>query len=143
MHALADGVLQELKLHRAYAAEWGVNLSTVQPGDTTRRYMDFVLATAWSQEVGVTVVAMSPCMLLYAFLGQTLAQPSPPQHAYMDWIRTYSSDDFDGLVQQLEQLADQYACNTVLVQSTYRYAMQCERDVFQAAFDHMKNESEA
>lgn len=138
LHALADGVLQELKLHGAYAAEWGVDLSAVQPGATTRRYTDFLLATAWAQEIGVTVVAMSPCMRLYAFLGQTLAQPRPPQHAYSDWIRTYSSDDFEGLAQQLEQLADQYACNCTLVQSTYDYAMQCERDFFHAAYDHVQ-----
>ena len=141
LHALADGVLQELKLHGAYAEAWGVNLSAVQPAATTRRYTDFLLATAWSQAVGVTVVAMSPCMRLYAFLGQTLVRPSLPQHAYTDWIRTYSSEDFEGLAQQLEQLADQYACNTALVQSTYRYAMQCERDFFRAAFEHAQQAS--
>ena len=54
-----------------------------------------------------------------------------------------SSDDFEELAQQLEQLADQYACNSVLVQATYRYAMQCERDFFLAAFEPMKNESGA
>lgn len=134
-HGLADGVLQELKLHQTYAEEWGVNLQTVTPGAATRRYTDFLLATAWSQEVGVTAVAMLPCMRLYAFLGQKLAEGGIPSHAYSNWIRTYSSDEFEPLAQQLAELADRYAILTPLVQSTYRYAMQCELDFFQAAWE--------
>jgi Putative transcription activator len=48
-HELAGGVLHELTLHEGYAAQWGVDLRSVQPGAATRRYTDFLLATAWSQ----------------------------------------------------------------------------------------------
>lgn len=133
-HDLASGVLQELKLHQGYAEQWGVDLQTIEPGTATRRYTDFLLATAWSQEVGVTTVAMLPCMRLYAFLGQQLAHNGIPDHDYSDWIRTYSSDEFEPLAQQLAELADRYVQLTPLSQSTYRYAMQCELDFFQAAF---------
>jgi thiaminase (transcriptional activator TenA) len=136
-HDLASGVLQELKLHQAYAAEWQVDLQTVEPGAATRRYTDFLLATVWSQEVGVITAAMLPCMKLYAFLGQTIAQKGIPEHAYSDWIRTYSSPEFEPLVEQLATLANQYATLTDTVRSTYRYAMQCEVDFFQAAWDEM------
>jgi thiaminase (transcriptional activator TenA) len=134
-HDLAGGVLRELKLHQSYAATWQVDLQTVEPGDATRRYTDFLLATAWSQEVGITTAAMLPCMKLYAFLGQTIAQKGIPEHAYSDWIRTYSSNEFEPLVEQLAALANQYATLTDTVRSTYRYAMQCEFDFFQAAWD--------
>jgi thiaminase (transcriptional activator TenA) len=134
-HDLAGGVLQELKLHQAYAVQWGVNLQQVEPGAATRRYTDFLLATAWSQEVGITAVAMLPCMRLYAFLGQTLAAHGIPDHAYSDWIRTYSSAEFEPLAEQLARLANQYASLTPLGRSTYRYAMQCELDFFQAAWE--------
>lgn len=134
-HSLADGVLAELTLHQSYAGTWNVNLQAVQPGAATRRYTDFLLATAWSHDVGVTTVAMLPCMRLYAFLGQQLAQPSIPSHPYADWIRTYSGPDFEPLAQQLADLADRYATLTPQTQSTYRYAMQCELDFFQAAWD--------
>jgi thiaminase (transcriptional activator TenA) len=133
-HSLAAGVLQELRLHQGYATEWDVNLQTVQPGSATRRYTDFLLAIAWSQEVGITTAAMLPCMRLYAFLGEKLAQPKIPAHRYTAWIRTYSDPEFTPLVQQLEQLIDRYATLTPQVQSTYRYAMQCELDFFQAAW---------
>jgi thiaminase/transcriptional activator TenA len=134
-HNLAAGVLQELQLHQSYAAQWGVDLQAVEPGAATRRYTDFLLATAWSQEVGVTTAAMLPCMRLYAFIGQKLAQPQIPDHAYSDWIHTYSSPEFEPLADQLAQLANRYAAMTDLVRSTYRYAMQCERDFFQAVWE--------
>jgi thiaminase (transcriptional activator TenA) len=133
-HDLASGVLQELQLHQSYAAQWAVDLRSIEPGAATRRYTDFLLATAWSQDVGTTTAAMLPCMKLYAFLGQSLAQRGIPDHAYADWIRTYSSDEFEPLAVQLAELANQYATSTNSVRSAYRYAMQCEFDFFQAAW---------
>jgi thiaminase (transcriptional activator TenA) len=134
-HSLAGGVLEELRLHRNYAANWGVDLQIIEPEAATRRYTDFLLATAWGSEAGLTAVAMAPCMRLYAFLGQQLAQKPILEHLYGNWIRTYSNREFEQLAQQLEGLCDRYAANTPSVQATYRYAMLCERDFFQAAWD--------
>ncbi|MEA5505276.1 TenA family protein [Halotia wernerae UHCC 0503] len=133
-HHLAAGVLEELRLHESYALRWGVNLQSVEPGTATRHYTDFLLATAWGRDVGVTAAAMSPCMSLYAFLGEQLAGNGIPNHQYADWICTYSSGDFQSLSQQLASLVDNYATANALVRSTYRYAMFCERDFFQAAW---------
>ena len=133
-HILAGGVLEELRLHEGYAAAWGVNLPSVEPEPATRRYTDFLLATAWGGDVGLTTAAMSPCMCLYAFLGQELASDGIPDHQYADWIRTYTSPEFRQLAQQLEDLAARYTSTTPLVHSTYRYAMLCEREFFQAAW---------
>jgi thiaminase/transcriptional activator TenA len=133
-HNLAGGVLAELQLHQSYAAKWGVDLDFVEPGAATRRYTDFLLATAWGGDVGLTAAAMSPCMRLYAFLGEQLARNGIPNHHYADWIRTYSSEDFQPLTQQLENLVDNYATENAVVYSTYRYAMLCECEFFQAAW---------
>jgi thiaminase/transcriptional activator TenA len=108
-HTLANGVLQELRLHQNFATQWNVNLQDVNPGVPTQRYTDFLIATAWSKGIGVTAAAMLPCMKLYAFLGQELAKNDIPVHAYSDWIKTYSSREFEPLVEQLERLVDQYA----------------------------------
>ena len=132
-HNLAGSVLAELRLHQAYAAAWEVDLASVQPQPATRRYTDFLLATAWSSDIGLTTAAMSPCMCLYAFLGQQLALDEV-SHQYADWIRTYSSAEFEQLAQQLETLAERYTSATPQVHSIYRYAMLCERDFFQAAW---------
>ena len=136
LHKLAEGVLEELKLHGKYAQEWGVNVDQVEPAAATRRYTDFVMATAWGYDTGLTVTALTPCMRLYAWLGQELARRNPPEHSYIDWIRTYSSDEIEELACDLEGLVDKYADpGNPLVATTYRYAMECERDFFQAAFE--------
>lgn len=133
-HDLANGVLAELRLHEDFAASWSVDLRTVQPQVATRRYTDFLLATAWSSDVGITTVAMLPCMRLYAFLGQQLAARGVPDHEYSNWIDTYSAPEFEQLAQQLSALAERYTSVTTQVHSLYRYAMLCERDFFEAAW---------
>lgn len=134
-HTLAGGVLEELKLHEGYANQWGVDIRQVKPATATRRYTDFLLATAWSSDVSLVMVAMAPCMRLYAFLGQQLAQDGIANHQYADWIRTYSNLEFEQLAQQLEDLIDKHTNRTASVEATYRYAMLCELDFFQSAWD--------
>ncbi len=133
-HNLAGGVLEELQLHQGYAREWNV-VQIQQPGNATRRYTDFLLATAWGGDIGLIAAAMSPCMGLYAFLGTELAKNGIPNHQYTDWIRTYSSSDFQPLAEQLANLLDSYGSDTKAVASAYRYAMSCELDFFQAAWE--------
>jgi thiaminase/transcriptional activator TenA len=74
-------------------------------------------------------------MRLYAYIGQTLAAKGIPNHDYTDWIKTYSSDEFQPLVRQLDALVDQYAPDDARTASTFRYAMVCERDFFEAAWN--------
>jgi thiaminase/transcriptional activator TenA len=135
LHTLAGGVFEELRMHQQYAAEWGINLQSVAATPTTRRYTDFLLATAWSSDVGLTMAAMSPCMQLYVYIGQELARTDPPKHAYTHWIQTYSDPALDQLAQQLADLTDRYASDTRQVYDAYRYAMQCEYDFFQSAWE--------
>eukprot|EP00798_Chlamydomonas_sp_ICE-L_P030926 gene30926-35981_t len=59
-----------------------------------------------------------------------------PEHQYTDWVRAYASAELQDLAAQLEALVDKYASNSdrTLVADTYRYAMECERDFFAAAW---------
>ncbi|MGD1914427.1 MAG: TenA family protein [Rivularia sp. (in: cyanobacteria)] len=139
-HNLASGVLVELQLHQSYACKWNVDLQVQQLGNATRRYTDFLLATAWGGDIGLIAAAMSPCMALYAFLGKELAGDGIPNHQYADWIRTYSSSDFQPLTEQLASLLDSYGINTATVASAYRYAMLCELNFFQAAWESVSSE---
>ncbi|MBW4601564.1 MAG: TenA family protein [Calothrix sp. FI2-JRJ7] len=133
-HALAGGVLEELQLHQSYAKTWGIDIKSVSPGAATRRYTDFLVATAWGENIGLTATAMSPCMRLYEFLGKELAHDGIPEHDYSEWIRVYSGADFHQIAQELDDLVDTYTTEIDTVHSTYRYAMQCELDFFQAAW---------
>ena len=116
---LADGVRQELGLHRSYAAELGIDLASVQPIAATRDYTDFLTGTAQCSDVGSICAAMTPCMRLYAHLGRALdnrpekelghreemrAPTSKAQTPYTDWIRTYADPEFQALANRLEDL---------------------------------------
>ena len=133
-HQLAGGVLEELNLHQSYAQQWGVDLQNVTPAVATRRYTDFLLATAWGKDVGLTAAAMTPCMKLYSFLGTELAKNGIGNHQYSDWIQTYSNPEFSELVNNLETLVDRYVATEKEANDYYRYALHCEHDFFAAAW---------
>jgi thiaminase/transcriptional activator TenA len=135
-HVLIGGVLDELRMHAAYAQRWRVDLSRAAPADTTRAYTDFLLATASLRGVGETCAAMTPCMRLYAYLGQQLAEADRQGHAhgtpYQEWIDAYAAPEFEALAATLEALLDRYAGELEPVRRAYRRAMQLELAFFQA-----------
>ena len=49
----------------------------------------------------------------------------------MEWIRTYSSPDFEALATRLESLLDRYATDTDAVHISYRRAMTLEVAFFE------------
>lgn len=136
LSSLISGVIDELKLHRGYASQWGVNVVDVQPNDATSTYVDFLLTLARSDApVAVVLAAMTPCMRLYAFLGQRLDAAFPDAaHPYAEWLRTYSSAEFEGLAARLEALLD--GCSEGVpfgeMEAAYLRAMQLELDFFAA-----------
>ena len=135
LHRLMRGVLDELKLHEGYAKSLAIDLGNVRPHPATRAYTDFLLRTAWTAEVGEIMAAMTPCMRLYAYLGQELAREDHSQNPFREWIETYSSEEFEALAAELESLLDQLAEGTHRVSLAYRYAMRCELGFFSASLD--------
>jgi len=131
---LLAGAQEELKLHRGYAERWGIALEDVTPGEETLAYTDFLLARAALGEVGEACAAMTPCMRLYAYLGQALAAQGADraENPHAEWVRTYASPDFGTLVARLEALLDRYAGDTPAVRAAYRRAMTLEVAFFAA-----------
>lgn len=136
LHALATllaGVRQELELHQGYAARWQVDLGRVTPHPATLAYTDFLLATAATGSVGDILVAMTPCMRLYAFLGQSLRREFPAaRHAYVEWIMTYSDPGFEALALELERLVDRHTDRGEAPATLYRRALNLELGFFNA-----------
>ena len=130
---LIIGVRGELQLHASYAAEWGIDLSTVQPVPATLAYTDFLLTIAARGDIGVTCAALTPCMRLYAHLGQSLSRPT--SDTYARWIATYADPDFESLAATIERLVDVYADDTAEVCAVYGRAMQLELEFFDAHVD--------
>ncbi len=132
---LLSGALDELNLHAAYASRWGVHIDNPSPELATLNYTDFLLSTAALGSVGEICAAMTPCMRLYAHLGQALAAAgaATEQNPYAEWVRTYASPEFEGLAGRLEGLLDRYALNSAAVRTAYRRAMSLELAFFDAA----------
>lgn len=134
LDAFADllaGVRQELHLHASYAQRLGIDLPGVTPAAATLAYTDFLLATASLGGVGLTCAAMTPCMRLYAYLGQSLSAGAAARYA--EWVTTYADPAFEKLVATLERLLDAHDDGDP-VRATYRRAMQLEVAFFDAAY---------
>jgi thiaminase (transcriptional activator TenA) len=130
---LLDGVRAELRLHVSYAHGLGIDLGAVSPAPATSAYTDFLLATASLGGVGLTCAAMTPCMRLYAYLGQQLAA-GPVDERYAQWVSTYADPGFESLAATLERLLDTYA-DGERPAAAYRRAMQLEVAFFDAAYE--------
>ena len=131
-------MLDELKLHEGYAESLSIELVNVRPYATTSAYTNFLRRTAWTAEAGEIMAAMTPCMRLYAYLGQELAREDHSKNPYREWIETYSSEEFEALAAELESLLDQLAEGTHNVSLAYRYAMRCELGFFSASLDERR-----
>jgi thiaminase/transcriptional activator TenA len=134
LHLFAEliaGVLEELKLHKSYAERWQVDLTSVTPVPATQAYVGFLLTNARHGHLGETVAAMTPCMRLYAWLGQSLAAGNVAP-LYGEWVKTYADPVFDTLAAQLESLLDHHASDSEAVRTNYRRAMELEYSFFDA-----------
>ncbi len=135
---LIAGVRDELSMHATYAARWGVDSSTVTPAESTLSYTEFLLATAATGTVGLVCAAMTPCMRLYAHLGQSLAvEGIAADSSYDSWVTTYADPAFGTLADQLEALLDAHATDTPTVRAAYDRAMRLELAFFDAAYPLM------
>jgi thiaminase (transcriptional activator TenA) len=128
---LIAGVGDELGLHNSYAARWGIDMAGVEPSPATLAYTDFLLATAATGGPGEVFAAMTPCMRLYAWLGESLDAGAAGQYA--EWVQTYADPGFAGLASQLEGLLDEHADDSTAVSTAYRRAMRLEVEFFDSA----------
>jgi thiaminase/transcriptional activator TenA len=135
----------------------------VTASDATQEYVDFLLSTADSEsnrpdgKISLICAAMAPCMRLYAFLGQRLADSgfgrpadaaaagaadaagsplSDPRGEYAAWVETYRAAEFEALAASLEALLDRYAAeeqaDPAQLGAAYARAMALERAFFSA-----------
>jgi thiaminase (transcriptional activator TenA) len=130
LRELLDAAAAELRLHRGYAARWNVDLH--QAADpATAAYTNFLLAVAALEPVGHIAAAMTPCMRLYAFLGQSLSRGTVAP-LYAEWVATYADPGFEALAARLEVLLDTHARDSDVVRAHYRRALELEYDFFDA-----------
>lgn len=128
---LIDAVRDELRLHSGYAAGWGIDMAQAAPLPATLAYTEFLLTTAATAGVDVICAAMTPCMRLYAYLGQSLAAHAAGP--YVEWVATYAAPEFDRLAGTLESLLDAHLVDAAGASAAYRQAMRLEVAFFDSA----------
>jgi thiaminase/transcriptional activator TenA len=108
-------LVDELALHRAEAAAWGVSeaeLDDEQPAPTTQAYTDFLVRTAATGDFAELTGALLPCMWGYAELGRRLAeQARPSDERYARWIQAYAAEEFAALAAWCRDLVDRLAAD--------------------------------
>ncbi|RYQ91052.1 hypothetical protein Ahy_B09g096916 isoform A [Arachis hypogaea] len=156
---LRKAVLEELKMHNSLVQEWGLDLAKENNiNSATVKYTQFLLATASGKIEGLkgagklatpfektkiaayTLGAMTPCMRLYAFLGnkfQELLDSDESTHPYKKWIDNYASDGFQASALQTEDLLDKLSVSLTgeeldVIEKLYYQAMKLEIDFFSA-----------
>jgi thiaminase (transcriptional activator TenA) len=129
LRGLLDGALEELDLHRSYAQRWGADLDP-EPSPATLAYTDFLLRVAWSEPLPHILAAMTPCMRLYADLGQHLLPEASPDSPYIEWCETYADPGFEELARSLERLLDETDDGSPAVVARYHQAMRLEHAFF-------------
>ena len=134
---LLDGVFDELQLHHGYAQQWGARLDA-EPAQATLTYTNFLLRVGWSEPVGRILAAMTPCMRLYAHLGQQLVSDIADDSPYREWVETYSHPDFDALARRMESLLDAQDDGSDVIARHYRTAMKLEYDFFDQAVESLE-----
>ncbi|CAK9190324.1 unnamed protein product [Sphagnum troendelagicum] len=163
--SLQHAVHEELRLHSSFAEKWGLDFTQPDaPNPATTKYTDFLLQTASEcvdrasgtrdgellkvtesnaeqrlHRCARTITAMTPCMRLYAFLGQELERHTGMgcKHPYQEWIETYSSVDFEASASQIEQLLDKLSVTfneevQASLEIIYKQAMALEVEFFSA-----------
>ena len=101
----------EMDLHRSYCAEFGITrqeLEATRAAPTTIAYTSYLLMIAHQASFGELVASLLPCQWGYWEIGQHLSKRGEPKQAplYGQWIRMYSSGEFEELARNMRSLAD-------------------------------------
>ncbi|MEO3974873.1 TenA family protein [Streptomyces sp. CAU 1734] len=104
-----ETVAMEKELHASLLAEMGTGqeAAAAEPvAPTTRAYLDFLLASAYTGSYGEAVGAVLPCYWVYAEVGRTLRAAGSPDPLYARWIAAYGDADFQATTGQVLAVAD-------------------------------------
>jgi thiaminase/transcriptional activator TenA len=91
---------QEMKLHVAYCAEWGLGeaeMAAAPEADATIAYTRYVLERGLAGDLLDLQVALAPCIVGYAEIGRALADDPATVidgNPYRAWIEMYAAADY-------------------------------------------------
>jgi thiaminase (transcriptional activator TenA) len=146
MNAHVKAVLDiEMGLHVAFCRDWGIDeatMASVAEGEATLGYTRYVLARGLDGDVLDLVVALAPCALGYAEIGQTLAAQATPDNPYAAWIEMYAGAEFAGVARSVADEIDRLgearggAARFADLATTFEQACRLEADFWRQGLAH-------
>ncbi len=94
---------QEIGLHVAYCGSWGMteaDMATAEEAEATMAYTRYVLEAGSAGDLLDLQVALAPCIVGYAEIGQRLAADPATrwdENPYRSWIEMYAGDDYQAV----------------------------------------------
>jgi thiaminase/transcriptional activator TenA len=94
---------QEIALHVGYCRSWGMSegeMAAAEEAEATMAYTRYVLEAGCSGDLLDLQVALAPCVVGYAEIGEVLAaDPAAAVEAnpYRSWIETYAGADYQAV----------------------------------------------
>jgi len=103
----------EMDLHRSICSDFGISAEELEKTEAmpdTLNYTSFLIKSALLGSAGEMLAGFLPCAWGYVEIAQRLKQKGlPDEKHYRQWIETYASDEFDGMVLYYRGLLDDYA----------------------------------
>lgn len=153
-HRLADikaaqetlgGILREMALHVKLCGRWGIapeQIEAAQEDRATIAYTRFVLDAGAAGDLLDLHVALAPCVIGYAEIGERLAADGlADDHPYREWIAEYAGKDYQavatGARRQLDELASRSMTEQRFIElaGLFAAASRLEADFWQMGLD--------
>ena len=122
LHQLIAQLMDALGNRHQEILLWNEMPIQTAPRSQTQQYTDFLISTAWTEDIGVILSATVPDLKLHVELG-ILTQCGDPQQTYRNWGLAYSRERFQDQVLAMDALIDRYANPQKAQYSTYRHSL--------------------
>jgi thiaminase/transcriptional activator TenA len=104
-----DSILIERAMHEKFLSEYPEK-KAIQKSPACFTYTNFLLATVAFRSTEEAVASILPCFWIYREVGDYIYSNSTSNNPYMDWINTYSAEEFrkatDIAIEITDELAD-------------------------------------
>lgn len=145
-HETLSSILSETELHVSLCERWGLSRTMLEmeaEKPQTVAYTRFVLDCGAAGDLLDLMVALAPCVIGYAEIGQRLALDGPEgcaAHPYGEWIAAYADDSYQRVAaaarQHLDDLAQVYFTEARFaeISTIFAKATRLEADFWEMSF---------
>lgn len=111
----------------------------IEPSPSCMAYSRYLIATAATAPLEEAVSAILPCFWIYREVGRNISLRAAENNPYIDWINTYSSQEFSEGTEQaisiLNEIAGQSSKNSLIrMQNAFEYSSLFEWHFWNDAF---------